>query len=313
MAEERVRWGILSAAKIAREWVVPAIHMSDRGELAAVASLTPGKAAGLASPYGPVTLHETYEGLLADPDVDAIYIPLPNGAHVEWTAKCLEAGKHVLCEKPIALRAEEIDRLIALRDRTGLVAAEAFMVTHHPQWIRARTLVQDGAIGRLRQVQGAFSFYNTDPDNIRNRADLAGGALRDIGVYPAIGARFVTGAEPVSVPWAEIEWDNGIDATARAIAVFPDFGMDSTSRCAWRRASSWSSTARRAGWRCTRRSTQAATATRCWNSAPPRPRSCWSASRARTSTAPRSTPSTTASSTARPTPARSRCRAATRR
>ena len=120
MAEGRVRWGVLSAAKIAREWVVPGIHMSDRGELAAVASLTPGKAAALAAPYGEVTLHDSYEALLADPGVDAIYIPLPNHQHVEWTAKCLEAGKHVLCEKPIALRAEEIDGLIALRDRTGL-------------------------------------------------------------------------------------------------------------------------------------------------------------------------------------------------
>ena len=162
MAEGRVRWGVLSAAKIAREWVVPGIHMSDRGELAAVASLTPGKAAALAAPYGEVRLHDSYEALLADPGVDAIYIPLPNHQHVEWTAKCLEAGKHVLCEKPIALRAEEIDPLIALRDRTGLVAAEAFMVTHHPQWIRARELVRQGAIGRLRQVQGAFSFFNDD-------------------------------------------------------------------------------------------------------------------------------------------------------
>ena len=160
MAKDRVKWGVLSAAKIAREWVVPGIHMSDRGELAAVASLTPGKAAALAAPYGAVTLHDSYEALLADPGVDAIYIPLPNHQHVEWTAKCLEAGKHVLCEKPIALRAEEIDPLIALRDRTGLVAAEAFMVTHHPQWMRARELVRQGrdrsaaaGAGRLHLLQ----------------------------------------------------------------------------------------------------------------------------------------------------------------
>jgi predicted dehydrogenase len=158
--------------------------------------------------------------------VDAVYIPLPNHQHVEWTAKCLEAGKHVLCEKPIALKAEEIDGLIALRDRTGLVAAEAFMVTHHPQWIRARELVREGAIGTLRQVQGAFSFFNDDPGNIRNRADFAGGALRDIGVYPSISTRFVSGAEPVAVPYAAIEWDAGIDATARVVAEFPGFGMD---------------------------------------------------------------------------------------
>ncbi len=224
MADRRVRWGILGAAKIAREWVVPAIHMSDRGEVAAIASRTPGKAAAMAAPYGEVTLHDDYEALLADPGVDAVYVPLPNGAHVEWTAKCLEAGKHVLCEKPIALKAEEIDPLIALRDRTGLLAAEAFMVSHHPQWLRARELVADGAIGRLLQVQGAFTFNNPDPDNIRNRADLGGGALRDIGVYPCISTRFVTGAEPLAVPYAAIEWDAGIDATARVEAAFPGFG-----------------------------------------------------------------------------------------
>jgi predicted dehydrogenase len=226
VAKDRVKWGVLSAAKIAREWVVPGIHMSDRGDLAAIASLTPGKAADLAAPYGAVTLHDTYEALLADPGVDAIYISLPNHQHVEWTAKCLEAGKHVLCEKPIALSAEEIDPLIALRDNTGLVAAEAFMVTHHPQWVRARELVQGGAIGALRQVQGAFTFFNEDPGNIRNRADMGGGALRDIGVYPSVSTRFVTGAEPLSIPYAGIEWDRGIDATARVVAEFPGFGME---------------------------------------------------------------------------------------
>ena len=222
MPDGRVKWGVLGAAKIAREWVVPGIHMSDRGDLAAVASLTPGKAEALAAPYGGVRLHASYEALLDDPSVDAIYIPLPNHQHVEWTAKCLEAGKHVLCEKPLALRADAIDGLIALRDRTGLVAAEAFMVTHHPQWVRAQDLLAEGAIGRLLQVQGAFSFFNDDPGNIRNRADFAGGALRDIGVYPSISTRFVSGAEPLAVPYAAIEWDAGIDATARVVADFPE-------------------------------------------------------------------------------------------
>ncbi len=222
---ERVRWGILSAAKIAREWVAPAIHLSDRGVIAAVASLTPGKAETIASSYPGARTHASYEALLADPEVDAIYIPLPNGQHVEWTARCLGAGKHVLCEKPIALRAGEIDELIALRDGTGLLAAEAFMVTHHPQWLRVRELVQGGAIGRLLQVQGAFSFMLLDPSNIRNMPGQGGGALRDIGVYPAVTTRFVTGAEPVSVR-AEIEWDMGIDATARVWAAFPEFHLD---------------------------------------------------------------------------------------
>jgi predicted dehydrogenase len=224
MTRDRVRWGVLSAGKIAREWVAPALDRSDRGALVAVASRTPGKAEALAAPYAART-HSSYEALLADTDVDAIYIPLPNGDHVEWTAKCLRAGKHVLCEKPIALRADEIDGLIALRDETGLVAAEAFMVTHHPQWLRVRELVAGGAIGRLRQVQAAFSFFNDDPANIRNMPELGGGALRDIGVYPSVVTRFVTGAEPAEIA-AEIEWDRGIDATARVQATFPDFRLD---------------------------------------------------------------------------------------
>lgn len=221
---DRVRWGVLGAAKIAREWVVPAIHNSTRGVLAGVASRRAGGGEALAGPYGAGT-HDSYEAMLADPGIDAVYIPLPNGQHVEWTAKCLEAGKHVLCEKPIALKAAEIDGLIALRDRTGLVAAEAFMMTHHPQWHRARTLVAEGAIGRLVQVQAAFSFFNDDPANIRNDAALGGGALRDIGVYPTIGTRFVTGAEPVAAR-AVVDWHRGIDATARVALDFPEFGLD---------------------------------------------------------------------------------------
>jgi predicted dehydrogenase len=222
---DQVRWGILSAAKIAREWVCPGIHTSDRGVVAAVASRTPGKAEALAAPYGART-HASYEALLADPEIDAVYIPLPNGDHVEWTLKALEAGKHVLTEKPIALKAEEIDQLIAARDRSGKLAAEAFMVTHNPQWLRTRELVQGGAIGRLRHVQGAFSFFLLDPVNIRNDASRGGGALRDIGVYPTVSTRFVTGAEPVAVTHAEIDWDLGVDATARVMAAFPDFHLD---------------------------------------------------------------------------------------
>ncbi len=220
----QIRWGILSAAKIAREWVCPAIHNSRLGVVAAVASRTPGKAEALAERYG-ARVHQSYEALLADKGVDAIYIPLPNGGHVEWTKKALLAGKHVLCEKPIALKAEEIDGLIALRDQTGLVAAEAFMVTHHPQWHRVRELLAEGAIGRLCHVQGGFTFFNDDPKNVRNDPAQAGGALRDIGVYPSVTARFVTGAEPVKIR-SQIEWDRGIDSTARVWAEFADFTMD---------------------------------------------------------------------------------------
>jgi predicted dehydrogenase len=225
MDDAPLRWGILGAARIAREWVCPAIHASQGGVVAAVASRDAGRAGALAAPYG-ARVFSDYAALLADPDIDAVYIPLPNSAHVEWTARCLEAGKPVLCEKPIALRAEEIDRLIALRDRTGVFAAEAFMVTHHPQWRRVRDLLAEGAIGRLVHVQGAFSFFNDDPGNIRNQADQGGGALRDIGVYPVVGTRFVTGAEPVSVASAILTREAGIDATGRVAMEFPEFGLD---------------------------------------------------------------------------------------
>lgn len=224
MAERRIGWGILGAARIAREWVAPAIHASERGTVAAVASRDPARGGALAGTYG-ARLHRSYDALLADPAVDAVYVALPNSEHVAWSLRAIEAGKHVLCEKPLALAAAEIDALIAARDNAGLVAGEAFMVLHHPQWLRLRALVADGSIGRLRSVQGAFAFFNDDPGNIRNQAALGGGALRDIGVYPCITTRFATGAEPEEIT-AVIEWERGIDATARVMARFADFTLD---------------------------------------------------------------------------------------
>jgi predicted dehydrogenase len=220
-----VRWGILGAAKIAREWLCPAIHNSLDGHITAIASRTPGKAEALARPYRDVKLFDDYDQLLSSNDIDAVYIPLPNSAHVEWTRKAMEAGKHVLCEKPIALRAEEIDGLIAARDKSGLLVAEAFMVVFHPQWLRVRQLLAEGVIGELRHVQGGFSFFNADPENIRNDPTQGGGALRDIGVYPTVTTRFVTGEEPVSVR-SQISWDGGIDGTARVWSEFSSFTLD---------------------------------------------------------------------------------------
>ena len=236
MAQERVRWGVLSAGKIAREWVAPALHASERGDLVAVASRTPGKAEALAAPYGART-YSTYEALLADPDVDAIYIPLPNGDHVEWTAKCLEAGKHVLCEKPLALKAEEIDRLIALRDRTGLLAAEAFMVTHHPQWLRVRELIAEGAIGRLRQVQGAFTFFNDDPDERAQHARARRRrAARHRGVPERGDAlRDRAGAGVGRRPRSTGTWASTPRRGCRRSS--PTSTWTSTCRCGWRRGS----------------------------------------------------------------------------
>ncbi|WP_315918453.1 Gfo/Idh/MocA family oxidoreductase [Mesorhizobium sp. SP-1A] len=225
------RWGVLSTAKIGREQVLPAIAEAANGVLAAVASRDVAKARALADRFGAPHAFGSYEELLASDTVDGVYIPLPTSQHVEWTAKAIEAGKHVLVEKPLALKAKDILPLIALRDekvKAGrkLLVSEAFMVTYHPQWIRLRELVADGAIGRLRYVQGAFSYFNVDPTNMRNKLDLGGGALPDIGVYPTVATRFVTGKEPVRVQ-ATIEWDKafGTDIYSSVRADFGDFEL----------------------------------------------------------------------------------------
>ncbi len=210
---QTVRWGILGAANFARQHMAPAIHAAHGAELAALATSDPAKADGFRAFCPALRLHSSYDALLADPGIDAVYIPLPNHLHVEWTLKALRAGKHVLTEKPIAMKAAEIDQIIAERDRTGLLAAEAYMIVHHPQWHRAKEWLEAGEIGTLRHVDAAFSFHLTDMTNIRNRPDTGGGSLRDIGVYTFGSARFVTGAEPVALE-SRIQWENGIDAQA---------------------------------------------------------------------------------------------------
>ncbi|HEV7255059.1 MAG TPA: Gfo/Idh/MocA family oxidoreductase [Mesorhizobium sp.] len=195
----KFRWGVLSTAKIGREQVLPAIADSANGVLHAVASRDEQKARALADRFGAKLAFGSYEALLASPEVDGVYIPLPTSQHVEWAIKAADAGKHVLVEKPLALRAEDIEGVIAARDRNGVLVSEAFMVTYHPQWLKVRELVQGGAIGNLRHVQGAFTYFNTDPQNMRNRPELGGGGLPDIGVYPTVSTRFVTGAEPSRV------------------------------------------------------------------------------------------------------------------
>ncbi len=212
-----VRWGVLGNAKFAREHMAPAIHMADNAELVAIGTSSPGKATGW--DFCPSLKQMSYGDLLADPSIDAIYIPLPNHMHVEWTLKVLESGKHVLTEKPIAMKAEEIDTIIAARDRTGLLAAEAYMIVHHPQWIRARELVQGGAIGTLRHIDAFFAYNNADDtENIRNRPETGGGGIRDIGVYTYGSARFVTGAEATDLSCRMIR-ENGVDVWAEVDAI----------------------------------------------------------------------------------------------
>ncbi len=210
-----VKWGVLGAAKFAREQMAPAIHAARGAELYALATSDPAKAAGFQDFCPALKLHSSYDALLADPEVEAVYIPLPNHLHVLWTLKSLAAGKHVLTEKPIALHAHEIDQIIHARDAAKKLAAEAFMIVFHPQWRRARQLVEEGAIGRVLHVDAAFSYDNrADTDNIRNRPETAGGGVRDIGVYTYGSMRFVTGAEPVELH-AKLKRENGVDTWAQ--------------------------------------------------------------------------------------------------
>ncbi|RUW87386.1 Gfo/Idh/MocA family oxidoreductase, partial [Mesorhizobium sp. M8A.F.Ca.ET.059.01.1.1] len=220
------RWGVLSTAKIGREQLLPAIVEAENGVLSAIASRDLSKAKTLGDRFGARHAYGSYEELLASDQVDGVYIPLPTSQHVEWTAKAIEAGKHVLVEKPLALDAKDIAPLIKLRDQKKVLVCEAFMVIYHPQWIKVRDLIASGAIGRLRHVQGAFSYYNVDPNNMRNKLDLGGGALPDIGVYPTVSTRFSTGKEPLRVQ-ATIERDKtfGTDIYSSIRADFGDFEL----------------------------------------------------------------------------------------
>jgi predicted dehydrogenase len=213
-----VRWGILGAANFARQHMAPAIHAAEGAELAALATSDPVKAEGFRAFCPGLQVHDSYDALLADPSIDAVYVPLPNHMHVEWTLKALAAGKHVLTEKPIALKARDIDQIIAARDRSGLLAAEAYMIVHHPQWQRAKEWFEAGEIGALVHADVAFSFNLSDMGNIRMKPETGGGSLRDIGVYTFGCARFVTGAEPVDLS-ARIHRENGVDVFAQVAGV----------------------------------------------------------------------------------------------
>jgi predicted dehydrogenase len=218
----KLRWGVLGVAGIAVRKVIPALQRSELGVVAALASRDAAKAAQAADSLHIPKAYGSYEQLLADPEIDCIYNPLPNHLHVPWTIRAMEAGKHVLCEKPLALSVQEIDNLMAARDRTGRIAAEAFMVRLHPQWLRAKALVDEGALGRLRSVHGVFSYFNRDPQNVRNRAEWGGGGLLDIGCYPVFLARWMFGEEPLRVSaLVEVDPEFGVDRLASVLLQFP--------------------------------------------------------------------------------------------
>lgn len=197
---DKIRWGVLSTAKIGRQYVIPATQQSQFGTVAAIASRDLSRAKALADEFDIPTAYSSYQELLTDAEIDAVYIPLPNHLHVPWAIRALKAGKHVLCEKPIGLSVAEAEQL------AGVAAAhpeskvmEAFMYRHHPQWQAARGLVREGRIGQLRTIQSLFSYFNDDASNIRNQRDIGGGALMDIGCYCISLSRFLFDAEPQRV------------------------------------------------------------------------------------------------------------------
>ncbi len=193
----KVKWGVLGVAKIATEKVIPAMQRGEVAEIAAIASRDLGRAQEAAGRLGIPAAYGSYEALLADPEIEAIYNPLPNELHVPWTIKAMEAGKPVLCEKPIGLDVAEAETLVAAQKRTGRLVAEAFMVRFHPQWRRARELVRSGEIGAANAIQTFFSYRLLDPENVRNRPP-GGGGLYDIGCYAVLTARYIFGAEPIA-------------------------------------------------------------------------------------------------------------------
>ncbi|MDR5773245.1 MULTISPECIES: Gfo/Idh/MocA family oxidoreductase [unclassified Caballeronia] len=215
--QETVRWGVLGAAKIADKFMVPAIQRSSNGRVVCVAARDRERAAAFAARHDIAHAYASYDEVLASDQVDAIYIPLPTASHFEWCKKALLAGKHVLCEKPIAMTASQVRELIALRDSTGLVCGEAFMVAHHPQWAFVQECIARGTLGELRLVEGSFTYFNDDPHALKNDLALGGGGVRDIGVYPVVTTRMVTGLEPLAI---------GADIT-----IDPRYGTDKLAVC----------------------------------------------------------------------------------
>ncbi len=226
-----VNWGVISTAKIGRVHVIPAMMKSDDVNVIAIGSRDLAKGQAYADELGIPKVYGSYEELLADPEIEAVYNPLPNHLHVPVTIQAMEAGKHVLCEKPISMDAAEAEQLVEVSKRTGKIVEEAFMVRQNPQWLRVVELVKEGAIGELRAIQGMFSYFNDDPDNIRNMADIGGGGIYDIGCYLITTSRMVTEEEPNRLA-AVIDRDPVMktDRLASAVMTFPS-GVQATWTC----------------------------------------------------------------------------------
>lgn len=219
---EPVKFGIISTAKIGTEKVISAMQKSAGVEIRGIASRNLDTAKAAAEKLGIPKAYGSYEEMLADPEIEAVYNPLPNHLHVPLSLAAAEAGKHVLCEKPVAFNAEEAKKLVEARDKYGVIIAEAFMVRYHPQWIKARELVRSGAIGELRAIQGSFSYMNRDPSDVRNQVETGGGALYDIGCYTILTSRYIFGEEPKRVvSMVERDPDFRTDRLTSALMDFP--------------------------------------------------------------------------------------------
>ena len=219
---KKLRWGVLGVARIATVKVIPAMQQGELTRIAAIASRDLAKAQAAARDLGIPKAYGSYEELLADPEIDAIYNPLPNHLHVPWSIRAAEAGKHVLCEKPIGLSSAEARDLIAARDRTGVTIGEAFMIVCHPQWIRAMELAHNGSIGTLRAVVGSFGYFNPHPENVRNILSYGGGGLMDVGCYPIKVSRMFFREEPLRVSGALVrDPEFGTDILASGMLEFP--------------------------------------------------------------------------------------------
>ena len=212
MANKVLNWGLLSTAHINRALITP-LRASKRNQLLAVASRTQESADQYAREWKISRSHGSYEALLADPEIDVIYNPLPNHLHAEWTIKAVEAGKHVLCEKPLALRVEEVDAIQAAARKHGRVVAEAFMYRHHPQTLKVQELVQSGLLGDLKLIRGAFSYVLSRQGDVRLNPAMGGGSIWDVGCYPISYARAIVGQDPLEVFGWQVTGPTGIDAT----------------------------------------------------------------------------------------------------
>ncbi|HZG15442.1 MAG TPA: Gfo/Idh/MocA family oxidoreductase [Candidatus Bathyarchaeia archaeon] len=224
MTSSKIRWGIIGCANIAIKSVIPAIQQSQTGEVVAIASRGLDKARETAEQCGIPKAYGSYEELLADDSIDAVYIPLPNHLHLEWTIRAAEAGKHVLCEKPLALTAQEAERMVQACEKAGVLLAEAFMYRHHPRYERIKQVIESGEIGEIRGIRGAFTFSNeADKTNVRCRAEWGGGGIYDVGCYPINAARLLLGLEPEAVTshaFFSPEHDN-VDMMASGLLEFP--------------------------------------------------------------------------------------------